>query len=199
MKKYRLKFLIATAALLMLGIPLWAHHGNAAYDDKNPITIKGTVTEFAWTNPHVQIYLDVKDDKGGVVHWSVETYSPGKLIRAGWTKDSIKAGRSSLHQPHSGKERRARGFSPQACASERQRVGPPGTGELSALMPLRTRVCWSSHQNEIKNCNLSKRRSFRMRKWVMTLTWIATLAAMLALPALVHAQMPGQQSRNGKE
>jgi Family of unknown function (DUF6152) len=92
MKKYRQKFLIAAAALLLIGIPLWAHHGNAAYDDKNPITIKGTVTEFAWVNPHVQIYLDVKDDKGKVVHGSVETYSPGKLVRAGWTKESVKVG-----------------------------------------------------------------------------------------------------------
>jgi hypothetical protein len=92
MKKYRLKLFLAAATLLTIGIPLFAHHGNAAYDDKNPITIKGTVTEFAWTNPHVQIYLDVKDAKGGVAHWSVETYSPGKLIRAGWTKEVIKPG-----------------------------------------------------------------------------------------------------------
>jgi hypothetical protein len=92
MKKYRLKCLLAGAAFLILGAIVQAHHGNAAYDDKNPITIKGTVTEFAWTNPHVQIYLDVKDDKGNMVHWSVETYSPGKLIRAGWTKDVIKPG-----------------------------------------------------------------------------------------------------------
>ena len=92
MNKYRLNIPIAVAALLLVGIPLWAHHGNASYDNENPITIKGTVTEFAWTNPHVQIYLDVKGDKGAVVHWSVETYSPGKLVRAGWTKDSVKAG-----------------------------------------------------------------------------------------------------------
>jgi hypothetical protein len=92
MRKYQMKFWIAAAALLALGVPLWAHHGNASYDTDNPVTIKGTVTEFAWTNPHVQIYLDVKDDKGKVAHWSVETYSPGKLVRAGWTKDSVKAG-----------------------------------------------------------------------------------------------------------
>ena len=92
MKKYRLNVLIAVAAALILGIPLWAHHGNAAYDTDNPITIRGTVTEFSWTNPHVQIYLDVKDGKGNVVHWSVETYSPGKLVRAGWPKESVKAG-----------------------------------------------------------------------------------------------------------
>jgi len=92
MKKYRLDILITAAALLMLGIPLWAHHGNAAYDTDNPITIRGAVTEFSWTNPHVQIYLDVKSDKGNIVHWSVETYSPGKLVRAGWSKESVKAG-----------------------------------------------------------------------------------------------------------
>jgi uncharacterized protein DUF6152 len=92
MKRYELKYLVAAVALLLVGIPLWAHHGNASYDNDNPITIKGIVTEFAWTNPHAQIYLDVKDDKGKVVRWSVETYSPGKLVRAGWTKDSVKAG-----------------------------------------------------------------------------------------------------------
>src|ERR1700674_2703191 len=69
-----------------------AHHGNAAYDEKNPVTLKGTVTEFAWTNPHCQVYFDVKDDKGNVVHWSVESLSPGKLLRAGWTRDAVKVG-----------------------------------------------------------------------------------------------------------
>jgi Family of unknown function (DUF6152) len=92
MKRYRLNFLIVAVALLSVSFPLWAHHGNAAYDEKNPITIKGTVTEFAWVNPHVQIYLDVKDAKGAVAHWSVETYSPGKLVRAGWAKDIVKVG-----------------------------------------------------------------------------------------------------------
>jgi hypothetical protein len=92
MKKYRINLLTVVAAFLLMGGPIGAHHGNAAYDDKNPITIKGTVTEFAWVNPHVQVYLDVKDDKGKVVHWSVETYSPGKLVRAGWTKDVVKVG-----------------------------------------------------------------------------------------------------------
>jgi hypothetical protein len=92
MKRTNLKWLLAAAAVLLTCVPLGAHHGNAAYDDKNPITIKGTVTEFDWVNPHAQIYLDVKDDKGTVVRWSVETYSPGKLVRAGWNKDIVKVG-----------------------------------------------------------------------------------------------------------
>ena len=54
--------------------------------------IKGTVTEFIWTNPHSQIYLDVKDSSGKVVNWGVETNSPGILTRAGWTRRSLKAG-----------------------------------------------------------------------------------------------------------
>ena len=82
----------ATLSLLLVCRSLSAHHGNAAYDEKNPVTIKGTVTEFAWTNPHCQVYLDVKDEKGNVVHWSVESLSPGKLLRAGWTRDAVKVG-----------------------------------------------------------------------------------------------------------
>jgi len=69
-----------------------AHHGNSAYDETKPVTLKGVVTEFDWVNPHTQIYFDVKDATGHVAHWGCETLSPGRLIRAGWTKDSLKAG-----------------------------------------------------------------------------------------------------------
>jgi len=92
MKTYRAKLPLLACSLFLIVSAGRAHHGNAAYDDKNPITIKGTVTEFAWVNPHVQIYLDVKDGKGNLAHWGVETYSPGKLVRAGWSKESVKAG-----------------------------------------------------------------------------------------------------------
>src|SRR5207247_10019862 len=71
---------------------LVAHHGNIAYDGQHPITLKGTITEFVWTNPHCQIYFDIKNDKGEIVHWSSESLSPGRLTRAGWTKTSVKAG-----------------------------------------------------------------------------------------------------------
>ena len=78
--------------LLVACAPMLAHHGNAAYDEQHPITITGNVTEFVWSNPHCQIYLDVKDDKGKVVSWSVESQSPGILRRNSWTRDSIKPG-----------------------------------------------------------------------------------------------------------
>ena len=85
--------LFLAVALLFTGLtPIFAHHGNAAYDETKEVTLKGTVTEFDWANPHAQIYFDVKDAKGGVVHWGCETLSPGKLVRAGWSKDAVKPG-----------------------------------------------------------------------------------------------------------
>jgi hypothetical protein len=82
------------AAALLFGslTPVFAHHGNAAYDETKEVTLKGTVTEFDWANPHAQIYFDVKDAKGNVAHWGCETLSPGKLVRAGWSKEAVKPG-----------------------------------------------------------------------------------------------------------
>ena len=84
--------LVLMTSFLMVQGTLFAHHGNAAYDDKAPATIKGTVPEFLWVNPHVQIYVDVKNEQGENVHWACETVSPSKLFRSGWTRDSLKAG-----------------------------------------------------------------------------------------------------------
>jgi hypothetical protein len=77
---------------MVFGATASAHHGNSAYDESTLITLKGIVTEFDWSNPHAQIYFDVKDEKGRVAHWGCETLSPGRLIRAGWNKDSVRAG-----------------------------------------------------------------------------------------------------------
>jgi hypothetical protein len=92
-----MNFKLATSILLIAGLlsvcaPLSAHHGNSAYDEAHWITISGTVTEFVWSNPHCQIFLDVKDDKGAVVNWAIESQSPGILRRNNWTRTSVKAG-----------------------------------------------------------------------------------------------------------
>ena len=79
-------------ALLAASGPAWAHHGNSAYDEEHWITLTGTVTEFLWTNPHCQIFLDVKDPKGAVVNWAIESQSPGILRRNNWTRTSVKPG-----------------------------------------------------------------------------------------------------------
>ncbi len=91
MKSLRPFFAVATG-LIVIAVPIIAHHGNAEYDEKRPLTLKGTVTEFTWASPHSKILLNAKDANGSVVHWSIETLSPGKLARAGWTKDAVKPG-----------------------------------------------------------------------------------------------------------
>jgi len=91
----RSKSVIAVAAvalLLCLSSSMLAHHGNAAYDVKNPVTVKATVTDFQFVNPHCQIYFDVKNDKGEIEHWQGELTAPNKLARAGWTKHTLNPG-----------------------------------------------------------------------------------------------------------
>src|SRR5271165_162692 len=92
-----MKFKLAASVLLIAVLftasgPLWAHHGNSAYDEEHWITISGSVREFVWANPHCQIFLDVKDDKGAVVNWAIESQSPGILRRNSWTRESVKVG-----------------------------------------------------------------------------------------------------------
>ena len=83
---------VAVMALWAVGRPVIAHHSFAAqYDRDKTITLNGTVTRVEWMNPHVYFYLDVKD-AAGVVHWAIEGGAPTSLYRAGWRKDSLKAG-----------------------------------------------------------------------------------------------------------
>src|SRR5262249_18220228 len=84
--------LAAFATLLLLCGSAAADHCNSAYDEQARVPIKEVVTEFEWVRPHSHIYFDVKDKDGNIVHWGIETNSPGILTRAGWTKRSLKAG-----------------------------------------------------------------------------------------------------------
>jgi hypothetical protein len=82
----------AIVGLLLAGSPVLAHHGTGTYDSSKSVTISGAVTEFLFVNPHVSLFVDVKDPAGKVVNWAVEMNSPGVLRRAGWTKNTFKAG-----------------------------------------------------------------------------------------------------------
>jgi len=92
MNNKRAKLTGLMASLLMLCAPVLAHHGGSEYDTEHPLTLKGSVTEFNWTNPHCQIFLDTKDDKGKVVSWAIETYAPAVMKRSGWTRETLHAG-----------------------------------------------------------------------------------------------------------
>jgi hypothetical protein len=82
---------VVLVGLLILSLPLAAHHGNASYDNK-VLTLKGTVTEWRWINPHVFLKIDVKGDDGKVVNWTCELVAPSNMINFGFTGDSFKPG-----------------------------------------------------------------------------------------------------------
>lgn len=89
-----IRWLIAASMIaLMTAVQLFAHHSFAAeFDGNKRVTLKGTVTKVDWRNPHIYVYLRVKDDRGGVTEWACEGGPPNVLLREGWTRNSVKEG-----------------------------------------------------------------------------------------------------------
>jgi hypothetical protein len=84
---------VILAAMMGTAAPVLAHHSFAMFEPTKTLTFKGTVKTFQWTNPHVILWVLVQPEGGGAAQeWSLETTSPGVLTRAGWTRQSIKAG-----------------------------------------------------------------------------------------------------------
>lgn len=91
--KLTLSIMVASAGLLMMGLPVAAHHSFAAeYDSTKKIELKGVVTKFEWTNPHAHFYIDVTGPDGKVLNWNLELASPNMMQRNGWTRHSLKEG-----------------------------------------------------------------------------------------------------------
>jgi Family of unknown function (DUF6152) len=84
--------LALATALLLVASAAFAHHGAAGYDSNKLTTLKGTVTEFRFQNPHAQIFLDVKDSSGKTQNWILEAVGIATLSRSGWTKSILKPG-----------------------------------------------------------------------------------------------------------
>jgi hypothetical protein len=89
------RFLFVLFAIT-IAVPILAHHGSGiSYETQlqKAITMKGTVTEFVWKNPHCYILYNVKDSSGKLVEWSAETSSPSSMTgEHGWSRTTVKAG-----------------------------------------------------------------------------------------------------------
>jgi len=100
------KFGILTAAfaIIALAAPVFAHHGfDTEYDANKKVKLEGTVTQVTWTNPHMRVYIDVKDKDGKVTTWNMELTSPNTIRRQGWGPDDLKAGDVVIFEGFGGK------------------------------------------------------------------------------------------------
>jgi Family of unknown function (DUF6152) len=90
--KLKTLFLAAaiTAAVAASG---FAHHGTAtSYDQKKTLTIKGTISQFLWRNPHTALFVDIKDERGKTSNYAVEMWSPGLMVKQGYARTTFKVG-----------------------------------------------------------------------------------------------------------
>jgi hypothetical protein len=93
--RFPVRKMIIMVAVIVIGLlpgVSSAHHGSAAFDTSKPVTVKGTVTEWFWANPHCFLKFDVKDDKGNVAHWAAEVSNPPDMVALGWSKQTFHAG-----------------------------------------------------------------------------------------------------------
>jgi len=85
-------YFFVAVGLMVVSLPLSAHHGAAEYDNAKTISLQGTVTALQYLNPHALILFTVKDDKGQTADWTAELQSPNLLSRRGWSRSTLKPG-----------------------------------------------------------------------------------------------------------
>jgi hypothetical protein len=89
----KLALFAVAVGLVVTTTSMLAHHSFAAeFDANQPISLKGTVTKIEWMNPHTYFYIDVAGSDGQTVNWGLEMGSPNGLMRAGWTRNTLKVG-----------------------------------------------------------------------------------------------------------
>ena len=92
MRRKSLAIASLAVGLLAVCAPVFAHHSWSGYDMANQVTLTGSVTQFDWSNPHVWINFDVKDQQGNIEKWSAGGPSPSRMANTGWSQDTLKPG-----------------------------------------------------------------------------------------------------------
>lgn len=92
MKNSRVIHIALAAAIVFVSAPLWAHHGASEYDMTKIVSLRATVTELQFVNPHTLVTFTVKDESGKAVEWEGELPSPNLLTRRGWSRSTLKPG-----------------------------------------------------------------------------------------------------------
>jgi hypothetical protein len=93
-----------------LAVPVYAHHSfSTEYDGTKKVKLTGVVTNVAWTNPHMRVYVDVTDASGKVTNWNLELTSPNSVRRQGWGKNDLKTGDKVTFEGYAGKVVESRG------------------------------------------------------------------------------------------
>ena len=122
--------LFIVASVILIQLPLFAHHSSAAFDTGKRVVLKGTVVEWVYANPHCMLILDVKGEDGQIVQWTAETQPPASIFPAGYRKDSFKAGHRVTITVEPFKDGRAYGRILQAVLADGRVLGaeaPPST------------------------------------------------------------------------
>ena len=122
---------VASAGLLLAGVPAWAHHAVAAeFDAHRPVHYTGQVTKVELINPHSWIHVDVKKDDGTVENWMFEAGSPNVLLRRGFNKNTIAIGTEVVIDGYQSKDGslRANGRDITLPNGQKLFLGSSGTG-----------------------------------------------------------------------
>lgn len=122
-------------AALAAALPAAAHHSfSAEYDANAMVTLTGVVNKVDWTNPHVHLYVDVKDDSGKVTTWDMEGFPPSKLVRSGFARDLVKSGDTITITGFRAKDNSPRASRCEVTTADGAKHNFGGAGEFQAVV-----------------------------------------------------------------
>jgi hypothetical protein len=101
---------LGLSLLIIFASPVLGHHSDVGLDMESVVALKGTVTEFRWSNPHVYITLNSADENGDDVEWKLQTGAISLMSRMGWTSDSVAVDEIVDVELHPARDGRSYGF-----------------------------------------------------------------------------------------